>query len=155
MTRINVVDLSQLTDQHLMAEYRELPMVAGSLRRSLRSKRGIPKIPENYVLGRNHVTFFYDKGKFLHNRYNALVAELTNRGYRLDPNREADFDTFINNGLYNDWTITENDVNVNSERLSEKVSSKLGWYKYYSKPLSDLDVNTYCNLLNPNKKWQN
>jgi deoxyribonuclease (pyrimidine dimer) len=155
MTRINVVDVTQLTDQHLMAEYRELPMVAGSLRRSLRSKRGLPAIPDQYVLGRNHVTFFYNKGKFLHDRYNALVAELISRGYKLDPNREADFDTFINNGLYNDWNITDADVSVNSSRLSEKLTSKLGWYKYYSQPLAKLDAQTYNNLLNPNKKWQN
>jgi deoxyribonuclease (pyrimidine dimer) len=155
MTRINVVDLSQLTDQHLMAEYRELPMVAGSLRRSLRSKRGLPQIPSQYVLGRNHVTFFYNKGKFLHDRYNALISELIKRGYNLDPNREADFDTFINNDLYNDWVVSDYDVNTNSERLSEKLNSKLGWYKYYSKSLSELDGQTYYNLLNPNKKWQN
>ena len=155
MTRINVIDVTQLTDQHLMAEYRELPMVAGSLRRSLRSKRGIPKIPDQYVLGRNHVTFFYDKGKFLHNRYNALIAELKVRGYNLDPNREADFDTFIDNNLYNDWCISETDVSVNSDRISEKLASKLGWYKYYSQPLSKLDAQTYSNLLKPNKKWQN
>lgn len=155
MTRINVVDVSQLTDQHLMAEYRELPMVAGSLRRSLRSKRGIPKIPDQYVLGRNHVTFFYDKGKFLHKRYNALIKELHKRGYNLDANREADFDTFINNNLYNDWCVSDNDVTVNSERLNEKLLSKLNWYKYYSKSLSSLDQQTYSNLLKPNKKWQN
>jgi deoxyribonuclease (pyrimidine dimer) len=154
MTRINVIDVAQLTDQHLMAEYRELPMIAGSLRRSLRSKRGIPTIPDQYVLGRNHVTFFYDKGKFLHRRYNALIDELLNRGYNLDPNREADFDTFINNKLYNDWDISDADVSVNSSRISEKLNSKLGWYKYYSEPLANLDKQTYSNLLNPNKKWQ-
>ena len=155
MTRINVVDVTQLTDQHLMAEYRELPMIAGSLRRSLRSKRGLPKIPEQYGLGRNHVTFFYDKGKFLHSRYNALINELKTRGYKLDPNRDADFDTFIKNDLYNDWTVSDEDVVVNSNRISEKLLSKLNWYKYYSKPLSTLDTHTYTNLLNPNKKWLN
>lgn len=155
MTRINVVDVTQLTDQHLMAEYRELPMVAGSLRRSLKSKRGIPKIPDKYVLGRNHVTFFYDKGKFLHKRYNALIEELQNRGYNLDPNRSADFDTFINHGLYNDWSISDEDVIVNSDRISEKLLLKTNWYKYYSKPLSSLDVQIYTNLLNPRAKWLN
>ena len=40
MTRINIVEPSELTDQHLIAEYREIFMVAGSLRRTLVSKSG-------------------------------------------------------------------------------------------------------------------
>ena len=41
MTRINLVPPSELTDQHLIAEYREIFMVAGSLRRTLLSKDAI------------------------------------------------------------------------------------------------------------------
>ena len=62
MTRINAVHPTVLTDQHLMAEYRELTMVMGSLKRSLNSKNGLPPIPEKYTLNAGHVTFFYNKG---------------------------------------------------------------------------------------------
>ena len=41
MTRINIVEPSELTDQHLIAEYREIFMVAGSLNRTLNSKVGV------------------------------------------------------------------------------------------------------------------
>ena len=87
MTRINVIDPIELTDQHLMAEYRELPMVMGSLKRTLASKTGFnpKKVPPKFTLNSGHVYFFYDKGKFLERRYSALIAELVRRGYSLDP----------------------------------------------------------------------
>lgn len=62
MARINVVHPTVLTDQHLMAEYRELTMVMGSLKRSLNSKNGLPPIPAKYTLNAGHVAFFYNKG---------------------------------------------------------------------------------------------
>ena len=51
MTRINIVEPSELTDQHLIAEYREIFMVGSSLQRSLKSKNWNPKsIPKKYTL---------------------------------------------------------------------------------------------------------
>ena len=38
MTRINLVPPSELADQHLVAEYREIFMVGSSLQRSIVSK---------------------------------------------------------------------------------------------------------------------
>ena len=37
MTRINLVPITELSDQHLVAEYREIFMVGPSLQRSLKS----------------------------------------------------------------------------------------------------------------------
>ena len=70
MTRINSnIDPKKLTDQHLMAEYRELPMVPAALRKSLRTqsvKTILSKIPKRYKLNSGHVLFFVDKfSKFL------------------------------------------------------------------------------------------
>ncbi|GIT57661.1 MAG: hypothetical protein Ct9H300mP18_10900 [Candidatus Neomarinimicrobiota bacterium] len=44
MTRIKIVEPSELTDQHLIAEYREIFMIAGSLKRTLMSKTGYDKL---------------------------------------------------------------------------------------------------------------
>ena len=51
MTRINIVEPSELTDQHLIAEYREIFMIAGSLKRTLMSKTGYDKskVPKNIL----------------------------------------------------------------------------------------------------------
>ena len=43
MTRINIVHPSELTDQHLIAEYREITMVPAALKRTLNSKIGFQK----------------------------------------------------------------------------------------------------------------
>jgi deoxyribonuclease (pyrimidine dimer) len=38
MTRVNLVNVEHLADQHLFAEFRELKMVPVALRRSLKQK---------------------------------------------------------------------------------------------------------------------
>ena len=130
MTRINVIPPSELTDQHLMAEYRELPMVMGSLRRSLKSKKGLPVPKAEYTLNSGHVSFFYDKGQYLHKRYQLLIKELLERGYKLDPERKADFTVFIENKLYNDWEPNEKAAIINKERIAIRIAQKPDWYRY-------------------------
>ncbi len=53
MTRINLIPVEELTDQHLMAEYRELPMIAKALEKTLKSKLGYQesKVSSTYILG--------------------------------------------------------------------------------------------------------
>ena len=65
MTRINIVPTSELADQHLVAEYRELFMVGSALQRTLKSKnrdKTLSSLPEKYTLSTGHVKFFYNKG---------------------------------------------------------------------------------------------
>ena len=51
--------ISELTDQHLIAEYREITMVPAALKRTLNSKKGLnsSKIPINYTLKKGQVYF--------------------------------------------------------------------------------------------------
>ena len=136
MTRINSnVDPQKLMDQHLMAEYRELPMVLASLRRSLKTqseREVLKKIPPRFTLNRGHVLFFYNKLTFLKNRYDRLVNELHNRGYNLDQNRTLDLNG-IPSTFFNDWTATPADDAVLEQRIKEKIAMKPSWYKYYGK----------------------
>jgi deoxyribonuclease (pyrimidine dimer) len=136
MTRINSnVDPKQLMDQHLMAEYRELPMVLASLRRSLKTqseREVLKKIPPRFTLNKGHVLFFYNKLTFLRNRYDRLVNELHNRGYNLDQNRTLDL-SGIPSTFFNDWTATPADDAVLEQRIKEKIAMKPSWYKYYGK----------------------
>ena len=69
MTRINIISPSELTDQHLIAEYREITMVPGMLQRTLKSKKGLDKskIKKVYTLNAGHVYFFMIKGNILIN----------------------------------------------------------------------------------------
>ncbi len=131
MTRINIIDVSELTDQHLIAEYREITMVPGSLRRTLVSKIGYQesRVPKRYTLNNGHVYFFYNKGLYLYKRYRQLVIEMKRRGFNPDKNRKFPKDIFIDNNLYNDWTPTMEDYKVIRQRIEEKIALKPDWYR--------------------------
>ena len=66
MTRINLVPPEELSDQHLVAEYREIFMVGSSLQRSLGSpnwEKTKKSIPKQFTLNKGHVKFFLRQGK--------------------------------------------------------------------------------------------
>jgi len=130
MTRINLILPQDLYDQHLMAEYRELPMVLASLRRSLRSLNfNVGKIPKEFKLNTGHVMFFYNKLIFLEKRYDLLCEELLNRKFNINPKyRLVDFMGFPQ-WCYKDWTPTERDKQVSRNRIVEKINQKPDWYR--------------------------
>ena len=131
MTRINIIDVSELTDQHLIAEYREITMVPGSLKRTLVSKIGYQekRVPKKFTLNGGHVYFFYNKGKYLNYRYLEIRNEMKSRGFNPDPNRKFPIDIFKNNGLYNDWMPTIEDQKIIRQRIAERISTKPDWYR--------------------------
>lgn len=130
MTRINLVPPEELYDQHLVAEYREITMVPASLNRTLKSKAGFrpERVPEQFTLNSGHVYFFYNKGKYLHKRYHALIREMKARGMSPDPNRKFPAEVFPDE-LYNDWVPSDHDFHVIRERISQKISQKPHWYR--------------------------
>ena len=130
MTRINIISPSELTDQHLIAEYREITMVPAALSRTLKSKTGFKKerISKNYTLNTGHVYFFYDKGLYLNKRYDELVKEMKIRGFNPDPNRKFPKEVFPKE-LYNDWMPTLEDQKIIRKRIAEKIAMKPNWYR--------------------------
>ena len=132
MTRINLVDPSELSDQHLVAEYREIFMVGSSLQRSLKSKnwgKTLANIPEKYTLNKGHVTFFYNKGKYLYKRYDSLVEEMKKRGMNPDPERRFKTEQWPDE-LFNDWEPEPDDYKVIRTRIKEKIEMKPDWYRF-------------------------
>ena len=131
MTRINLVPPTELTDQHLIAEYREIFMVAGSLRRTLLSKNGYneSKVQKKYTLNKGHVYFFYNKGKYLHKRYLDLISEMKSRGFVPMETRMFPDKIFINNDLYNDWVPDNDDFLLIRKRINQKIQMKPNWYR--------------------------
>tara|TARA_B100000131_G_scaffold149962_1_gene145498 strand:- start:25 stop:429 length:405 start_codon:yes stop_codon:yes gene_type:complete len=131
MTRINLVEPSELTDQHLIAEYREIFMVGGSLKRTLVSKAGYQesKVPKRYTLNTGHVYFFYNKGRYLHKRYTELIIEMKKRGFEPDSSRTFPTKVFKDNGLYNDWMPNIEDYKIIRQRIAEKIAMKPNWYR--------------------------
>jgi deoxyribonuclease (pyrimidine dimer) len=132
MTRINSnLDPSLLTRVHLVAELREITMVPVALKRSQRTKstEAIKRsIPKNFTLNAGHVTFFYDKMTFLHNRFKQLATEMEKRGFTPDWSRQEAFIGFDKTWC-NDWKSTVVDDAVIIERINLRISQKPHLYK--------------------------
>lgn len=86
MTRINLIHPRYLTREHLIAEYRELPRVFTLINAAHQKGKTIKdyKIPHHYVLGKGHVTFFYNKAGYLIKRWVFLRREMMDRGFKVD-----------------------------------------------------------------------
>ena len=132
MTRINLVHPKELSNQHLIAEYREIFMVGPALQRSMKSKnwnKTRQDIPSEFTLNAGHVKFFYNKGKYLNKRYQLIVKEMKRRGMNPDSNRKFKKDHFPSK-FYNDWSPTLKDLEIIRKRINEKIELKPGWYKW-------------------------
>jgi hypothetical protein len=126
MTRINCIPPSELTRQHLVAEYRELPrifgMVLGMVERGVTSPAQA-KIPPTYRMGTGHMKFFCDKLEYLVQRQRALVDEMLSRGYQpkhTDP--ESLRDIGIPKDWYNSWSPDERALAISRARIEERLN---------------------------------
>jgi hypothetical protein len=119
MTRINCVPVKELTDKHLLAEYRELPRIF----RLARDPKSYEKFPQAYTLGAGHVKFFYDKLGYCEKRQGELFQELIRRGFKpnFDPSNIKN-DWFKEKHLWNDWEPTAEALEINRQRIKERLS---------------------------------
>jgi deoxyribonuclease (pyrimidine dimer) len=137
MTRINVFPPSLLADQHLIAEYRELPRIF-QLARILKDEELVP----TYRLGTGHVKFFYPFTGWLSRRQSAIIHECRRRGFNIQhdcPPRPVA-------GLDADWAPTNDARRINAERLVARLQAKPGFYRFWSKKV---DGNFYNSLVFP------
>lgn len=116
MTRINCIPPSELTNKHLVAEYRELPRIF----RLARSPYPKEPWPKTYTLGKGHVKFFYDKLAYLEQRFYQLVEEMISRGYK--PNFTTIPKTDAPPELWNGWQPTPEAQELNRQRIKERLS---------------------------------
>lgn len=125
MTRINTIAVTELSNKHLMAEYKELPRIfTAVLKHQDAGKTPADfNIPEQYKLGTGHMTFFYDKCGYLYKRYGQIWNELLKRDYKLDGeliNKIMKDAQRINGHFMNDWTPTPEDKYLNMARLVKR-----------------------------------
>ena len=137
MTRINLVHVQDLADQHLFAEWREIKMIPAALNRSLKTKsqtQVLKSIPSKYTLSTGHVLFFYDKMSFLHKRFLDLDYELRNRDYNI---AEHDATAIFIDGapveFRNDWAPDKEAIAVNVERIVQRLNERPEWYRHWGK----------------------
>lgn len=118
MTRINCVPPEELTREHLLAEWRELPRVFALAGRAAAAGR-IPPLMERYRLGAGHVTFFYRRLGYCARRFRALRRELLRRGY--SPSYAAPPAAQVPRDWRLDWTPDADALAINRARIAERV----------------------------------
>jgi deoxyribonuclease (pyrimidine dimer) len=125
MTRINCVPPSELTAQHLVAEYRELPRIFALVRAAIaRGERpNDTRNPTEYRLGSGHVRFFYPRLLYLARRQASLIAEMQSRGYRPAFTDPAVLLAGIPAEWCNDWQPTPEAQAANRARISERLAT--------------------------------
>ncbi len=117
MTRINVVPIDDnLENTILMGEYHEITRVYALVRNLQNSNRTV-KIPDDYVLGKGHVTFFYNKLGYINKRYIELANELKKRNYNINVIPLESLNEGLDKKWFGDYVPTKNAINLNLERL--------------------------------------
>jgi len=102
MTRINVVPVEELCDQHLFAEFRELT-----------------RIPNGIASGK-----LQDKLAFLKKRYCQLHKELLHRSYDVTFIWPDDLPKYA---IWNDYVPDDSALWINRERINERMPEKARW----------------------------
>lgn len=148
MTRVNVIPVQALTDQHLFAEYREITRVFALVKQACDKhpiNTVLKKVVPTYRLSTGHVLFFYDKLGFIEKRYFELKDEVLKRGFNITPKDDiVEFRQIIDKQFYNDFIPNKADMAINIERLIEKIHAKPNWYKIHGQIIDD---NNYINHL--------
>jgi len=137
MTRISSsIKPIELCDKMLIAEHREIIRIPNTIK-SGKAKVDLSTIPLDFKLGSGHVIFFYNKLKYLHNRYLQLYKECIDRGFDIQDYSNCFLDLPTN--LYKDWEETEETRRVVKERINKRLST-MKIIKYYSKNVSFKDM---------------
>jgi deoxyribonuclease (pyrimidine dimer) len=123
MVRINIIGPRNLADQHLVAEYLEILMLLGYVKKHPKNDN----IPESYALGKGHILFFKDKLKYLKKRHELIKQEMRRRRFKTEHT--------INLGsfpkiLQNDWQPARKDKEIIKRRLIQKIKLKPDYYRY-------------------------
>lgn len=127
MTRINVIAPKELHNKHLMGEIHEITRVYGLVRKAQDRKinkynfKEKIKPPVEYTMGTGHVKFFYDKLKYITDRYYALNEEAIKRGYNVNPIPKDDLVAGIHASWFGDYEPTQSAIDINNTRLEERL----------------------------------
>lgn len=126
MTRVNCVPVEQLSREHLVAEYRELPRIFGMVRGM--AERGVtdPKladIPSSYRMGTGHMKFFTDKLGWCVQRQKLLILEMRRRGYQPNFDDPESLLQGIPEAFHGSWSPTDRDLEISWARIRERLNA--------------------------------
>ena len=133
MTRINLVPVEELSDQHLIREYNELP-------RCLKQDIDIKDAPDSYTLGTGHMKWARKHWCFLVARYKLLCKEMDFRGFNRNFTWQ-DLTRFFQKeypklALVKIFYVpTEWDIAESRGRIISKIKEKPDWYRWTNRPV--------------------
>lgn len=124
MTRINCIPVQELTDKHLIAEWKEIQRLPKLVLKAQErgEKASDPRFNGEYTMGKGHVVFFYNKMFYVFNRLVEIRGEMIDRGF------SPKYPQWLGGSLadicyswYQDWKPTEKDININRQRIEERL----------------------------------
>ena len=121
MTRVNVVSPKELSDQWLIAEYRELPRV-------FKGNFALTNVPKNYKLGTGHVKWARYFGYYTNSRFQEILKEMQYRGFKTS--FTGNFISYIKDEMKNTYKPTSVDLKLNRNRLIERYKANPKVHKW-------------------------
>jgi hypothetical protein len=120
MTRINSgIEPSELCDQHLVAEYREIGRIGTLLNKRIGKSDVLKGKPNEFTLGKGHMLFFIDKGEYIRKRFERLVTEMHLRGFNTTLEWRDQWRS--EPSLNNDWSPDDRVRKIVSERIKDRM----------------------------------
>ena len=132
MTRINcAIPVEYLTDEHLLAEHREISRLPWNVSEAIRSGSIKTKVPSKFTLNSGHVLFFVNKNKFTLNRYKEIREECKKRGFNVS-DCESNWNTNECIQYMGDYTPTQEDKDILIERIELRIKESPKKYWHYN-----------------------
>lgn len=125
MTRINLIPVEELSDQHLIAEYKELP-------RCIKQNINILDAPRNYTLGKGHMKWARRNWNFLLARYSLICDEMDYRGFHRKYSVKDLYDYFHSHYKFEEIVYVPSivDLEISRNRIKEKLLLKPDFYRW-------------------------
>jgi hypothetical protein len=129
MTRVSVGFSHELCDKHLNRERIEVLRIPNKIKSGKYKSKPIDK----FTLNKGHELSLMNKCGFLKKHYEALTQECIKRGF--NPTDYSDAFNDIPSHLMNDYTPTQQDIQIVRERVTERLKSMKN-LRYYKEPIS-------------------
>lgn len=130
MTRINIIPVSELTNEHAFGEYKEMLRPLTKVRNALVKypnkwafyKAYEKKMPNEYTMGRGHETFMFDKLMFIAKRYQEICEWRKERGYKYKEISVEQLLEGLPDWVCQDYIPTPEALQINRERIAKRLA---------------------------------
>ena len=133
------IPVERLTDEHLLAEHREIKRIPRAYLVALDSG-SIDRVPKAFCLGRGHVLYFIDKPRYTLNRYHKIHKECLRRGFNVEDysdNWKCYPKRMFGKATRSSYRVVEMLVSRISERINQSPKRV---FHYYGSPIKKKDA---------------